>query len=121
MITLIQLVDFCMKKPAVTQEFPFDKKTMVFKVLGKMFLLTNISEWNYYKQKINIKNNPDKNKILRDRHESIVPGYHMNKKHWNTIHIFEEELDDENIFHLIDESYEIVKSKLSKKDQKSFF
>lgn len=121
MINLAQLVDFCMKKPGVTQEFPFDKKTMVFKVLGKMFILTNVTEWEQYRSKINLKNTPDKNEILRDSYASIIPGYHMNKKHWNTINLYDEELSDNIIFDLIDESYEIVRSKLSKKDQKTLF
>lgn len=108
-----------MKKPGISQEFPFDKKTMVFKLYGKIFLLTNIQDWQEYRGSINIKNTPEKNIFLRNKYSSIIPGYHMNKKHWNTIQIFEEELNDEFIFHLIDESYKIVKSKLTKKIQKT--
>ena len=119
MINLNQLVDFCMKKSGVNQEFPFDKKTMVFKLCGKMFLLTNIQEWEQYQGRINVKNEPEINTLLREQYSSIIPGYHMNKKHWNTINIFEEELDDDFIFNLIDESYEIIKLKLPKKDQKT--
>ena len=117
MIRMEEFVDYCMMKPGVSQEFPFDKKTMVFKLHGKMFALTDLEKWYEGKASINLKNDPEKNTQLRDQYTAIIPGYHMNKKHWNTVNLYEEELDNEFIFQLIDESYEIIKEKLPKKLQ----
>jgi len=119
MLPLEEFVDFCMEKPGVTQDFPFDKKTMVFKLMGKIFVLANIELWNNGEASINLKNKPEINIKLRQQYSSIIPGYHMNKKHWNTVQISEEELDRDLVFALIDQSYEIVKSKLSEKDKKA--
>lgn len=119
MLSLSKLVDYCMEKPGVNQDFPFDKKTMVFRILGKIFLLTSVVGWQNNQETINLKNDPEKNKILREQYSAVIPGYHMNKKHWNTINVFEEELSDEQVYQLIDESYEIVKSKLPQNIQKT--
>ena len=119
MFSLQELVDYCMAKPGVTQEFPFDKKTMVFKLMGKMFALANIESWHQGLAALNLKNDPQINKTLREHYASIIPGYHMNKKHWNTIQVSEEELEQEMIYTLIDQSYEIVKSKLAQKYKKT--
>ena len=121
MITLEYLVDFCMSKKGVSQEFPFDKKTMVFKLCGKMFLLTDIKAWQERQGSVNLKNEPHINRSLREQYTSVVPGYHMNKKHWNTVRIEEEELDDSMILRLINESYEIIKEHLPEKDKKTLF
>ncbi len=117
MIRIEQLVDYCMAKPGVSQDFPFDKKTMVFKLHGKMFALANVEKWNLEHAALNLKNDPEKNIQLRERYAAIIPGYHMNKNHWNTLNLYEEELEDDLIFQLIDESYEIIKRNLPQKIQ----
>lgn len=97
--------NYCLAKKAVTEEFPFDKTTLAFKVLGKIFLLTSIGNPDF---SMNLKCEPEKAIALRSEYESIRPGYHMNKKHWNTVDVFKEELSDELIQSLIDHSYERV-------------
>lgn len=76
-----EIRDFCLSLKGVTECFPFDEVTLVFKVGGKMFLLTNLDG----DLSINIKCNPDKAIELRERYPAVMPGYHMNKQHWNTI------------------------------------
>lgn len=73
--------EFCLSLPASTEDFPFDEQTLVFKVGGKMFALTNVDLF----ESINLKCEPGKAVELREKYEGVLPGYHMNKKHWNTI------------------------------------
>ena len=101
---------YCLSKKGVTEEFPFDETTLVFKVMGKMFALTGLHRIPF---SVNLKCDPDKAIDLREYHSEIQPGYHMNKKHWNTCIL--EELPPEVMEHLIDHSYELVVSKLTKK------
>lgn len=100
-----------MSKPAVTETFPFDEETLVWKVMGKMFCLGNIRDFS----SINLKCDPERAAELRERWPQIVPGYHMNKKLWNTVYL--EGLAPELIFELIDHSYDEVVRKLPKKEQ----
>ena len=72
---------YCLLKKGVSEEFPFDNETLVFKVQGKVFALTNISEF----VSVNLKCDPEKAVELRDQFPAVVPGYHMNKKHLNTL------------------------------------
>lgn len=102
--------DYCLSKPGVTEGFPFDNKTLVFKVMGKMFALTDVDVF----ESINLKCDPDYAIELREKYEGVVDGYHMSKKHWNTVSV-ESDLSDRKIFHLINHSYELVVSKLTKK------
>lgn len=101
---------YCLALPGTTEEFPFDDKTLVFKVKGKIYTLTDVDTF----ESINLKCDPDRAIMLRDTYEEIIPGYHMNKKHWNTVKMTGS-LTDELIFELIDHSYELVKEKLPKK------
>ena len=117
MLTLEQLTDFCMDFPGTNQDFPFDTKTMVFKVSGKMFTLINVEQWMQGIERINVKCTPTYALQLREEYESIVPGYHMNKKHWNTLILHEGELSKELVFQLIDGSYNLVIQGLSKKER----
>jgi predicted DNA-binding protein (MmcQ/YjbR family) len=103
---------YCFQKKGTTEHFPFDKNTLVFKVGGKIFALTDISEF----KSINLKCNPEKAIILREQFSGIQPGFHMNKKHWNTIRFFDD-VDDNLIRDLIDHSYDLVLLSLSKKTQ----
>jgi len=104
--------DYCLSKNGVTESFPFDEITLVFKVIRKIFLLTNLG----VDLSINLKCDPEKAIELREMYSSIVPGFHMNKKHWNTV-IIDGSLSDLFIFSMIDHSYELVKQSLSKKQQ----
>jgi predicted DNA-binding protein (MmcQ/YjbR family) len=94
---------YCIFKPGVTEEFPFDNETLVFKVMGKVFALANVSEF----RSINLKCDPEKAVELRDRYAAVLPGYHMNKKHWNTI-TFDGSIADKLLKQWIDESYNLV-------------
>ena len=105
--------EYCLSKKGVTESFPFDETTLVFKVLGKMFLLMNLNS----ELSINVKCNPEKAIELREMYPSIVPGYHMNKNHWNTVFI-DGTLNERLIFSFIDHSYDLIRLSLSKNAQK---
>lgn len=106
--------DFCMSFAGVTEEFPFDSQTLVFKVMGKMFALTDVDTF----ESVNLKCDPDRAVLLREEYEEIIPGWHMNKKHWNTVSTIGS-LDDELIEELITNSYNLVADKLPKKDKEA--
>ncbi len=105
--------EYCLSKPGVSEGFPFDNKTLVFKVMGKMFALTDIDEF----EGINLKCDPDYAIELREKYEGVIDGYHMSKKHWNTIKTGSD-VPDKTLYHLINHSYELVVSKLTKKEKK---
>jgi len=105
------LQQYCSSKKGVTEEFPFDESTLVFKVMGKAFALSGLIE---VEARVNLKCDPDKAIELREEYSDIIPGFHMNKKHWNTVYI-ERELSDVLIKELIDHSYELVVNKLTRK------
>ena len=98
-----ELREYCISKKGVTEALPFDKDTLVFKVMGKMFLLTNIEKTD----SINIKCDPLKAIKLREFYPAVVPGWHMNKRHWNTI-LLDGSLPDDLIYTWIDASYDLV-------------
>ena len=104
--------DYCLSKPGVTVEFPFDQRTLVFKVVGKMFALTDVDEFI----SINLKCDPEKSIELREMYSGIIEGFHMSKKHWNTV-LTDGSIDDPLLIELIDHSYELVVAGLPKKDQ----
>ena len=104
---------YCLSKKAVTESFPFDEEALVFKVLDKMFLLTNITG----ELRMNIKCDPERAVELREEYSSVLPGYHMNKKHWNTLTL-DGTLGPDQVTELIQHSYDLVVQGLSKKDQK---
>lgn len=101
---------YCLSKKEVTEEFPFDETTLVFKVMGKMFLLTDLEG----DPQINVKCDPDKAVELREVYSCVVPGYHMNKKYWNTIRI-DGSVPDHLLRAWIDHSYDQVVSKLPRR------
>jgi len=111
-----QLYEFCLYKKAVTEHFPFDEDTLVFKVAGKMFALTSLKEWENENASINLKCDPEKANELRATYEAIKPGWHMSKTHWNTIH-FNSDVSDKMICDLIHHSYDLVFKSLTKKMQ----
>ncbi|MFC2133044.1 MmcQ/YjbR family DNA-binding protein [Bacteroidota bacterium] len=104
--------EYCLKKKGVTEGFPFDEETLVFKVMGKMFALTNLTPPRI----INLKCDPERAIELREEHENIRPGWHMNKKHWNTLDL-EGRLKTTLIKDLIDHSYQLVVEGLPKKEK----
>jgi predicted DNA-binding protein (MmcQ/YjbR family) len=114
-----ELRDYCLKKKGTTEDFPFDEDTLVFKVLGKMYLLVGLSKWERGEASINLKADPEYSVELRAEHESIRPGFHMSKKHWNTLYIHEDKLSTSFIFELIDHSYNMVLKGMSKKMRES--
>ena len=98
------LISYCTSKPFVTSDFPFDDEVMVFRICGKIFALLNIKS---LENNISLKCNPELALILREEYKGITPGYHLNKKHWNTI-ICSGQLGDDEIFDLARLSYNLV-------------
>ena len=111
MISAEDIRNYCIQKKHVTEHFPFDEHTLVFKVANKMFLLVPLDEEELI---FNAKNTPERCLELREQYASIQAGYHMSKIHWNTVRITDE-LPISLVFELIDESYELVVTKLPKK------
>jgi len=112
-----QLRIFCMAKKGVTAHFPFDNVTLVFKVMGKMFLLTGLDSWENGDPKINLKCNPEKAIELRESYEEITAGWHMSKKHWNTIALNTGNISQDFTEELINHSYDLAVKGLTKKMQ----
>ena len=107
-MNLEKIREYCLAKPETTESFPFDEDALVFKVFDKMFALVSLSEKN-----LSLKCDPDLAVQLREEHSFVLPGYHFNKKHWNTVYRAEE-VKDELIKDWIDHSFEMVISKLPK-------
>lgn len=103
------LREYCISKKDVTESFPFGDDTLVFKRSGRIFVLANLDG----DLSINLKCDPAIALELRERYSSVVPGYHMNKKHWNTVYI-DGSVPDKEIFSWIDHSYELVINKAKK-------
>ena len=104
--------DYCLAKKGVTEETPFGPDTLVYKVMGKMFALTGIDTFEF----INLKCDPDRAIELRESYSGIKPGYHMNKKLWNSVYIFDD-VGDDLMYELIDHSYDLIVASLTKKLQ----
>ncbi len=100
------LREYCISKRNVTESFPFGDDTLVFKVAGKIFVLANLEG----DLTINLKCDPSLALELRERYAAVTPGYHMNKKHWNTIKI-DGSVPDKEIFSWVDHSYDLVINK----------
>jgi predicted DNA-binding protein (MmcQ/YjbR family) len=109
---LARFREYCLGKPNATEETPFGPDTLVFKVGGKIFAITSLDE---VPARANLKCDPDLALELRDRYEEVRPGYHMNKKHWNTVDI-ESRIPDAEIRQMIDHSYKLVIKGLPKPD-----
>ncbi|MEX0966340.1 MAG: MmcQ/YjbR family DNA-binding protein [Bacteroidia bacterium] len=113
MMQIDEVRDFCLALPGTTEDFPFDRETLAFRIGGKIYALMNIE---VRPLRINLKCTPDRAEELRAEHPEIIPGYHMNKRHWNTVGL-EAGLDDELCRELIRHSYELVLAGLPKKLQ----
>jgi predicted DNA-binding protein (MmcQ/YjbR family) len=107
---LAQFREYCLSKPRATEGTPFGLDVLVFKVGGKMFALAALDE---VPPRVNLKCDPDLALELRDRYEQVTPGYHMNKKHWNTVEI-ESGIPIRELRKMIDHSYELVTKSLPK-------
>jgi predicted DNA-binding protein (MmcQ/YjbR family) len=108
--------EYCLSKKGVTEHFPFDEDTLVFKVGGKLFALASLSQWEKGEPRVNLKCDPDKAQELRAQYNEIQPGYHMSKIHWNTIAV-NQTVTDKMIYELIDHSYNLVFKSLTKNSQ----
>jgi predicted DNA-binding protein (MmcQ/YjbR family) len=101
---LAQFREYCLSKACATESTPFGPDVLVFKVGGKMFALAALDE---LPTTVNLKCDPDLALELRDRYEQVTPGYHMNKKHWNSVEI-EGGIPDPELQTMIDHSYDLV-------------
>ena len=115
-MNLQQFYEYCLSKKGVTEHFPFDEDTLVFKVGGKMFCLSSIKDWENGNPSLNLKCNPELAEELRAEYDAINPGYHMSKIHWNTID-FNSDVSDKMMCELINDSYDLVFKSLTKKIQ----
>ena len=112
-MTLPDFIDHCLAKKCVEETTPFGPEVLVYKVRGKMFALTDPDQ---VPARVNLKCDPDRALELRDEYESVIPGYHMNKRHWNTV-ILDDSLPSELVTDLIDHSYDLVVKGLKKSDR----
>lgn len=108
----------CLSHNGVTEHFPFDQDTLVFKVGGKMFALSSLLKWEESSPSVNLKCEPERALELRATYDAIQPGFHMNKKHWNTVTI-NQDAADQLIKELITHSYELVFKSLPQTMQKN--
>jgi predicted DNA-binding protein (MmcQ/YjbR family) len=107
-----ELRDYCLQKPGTTEGFPFGEETLVFKVAEKIYLLIGLTNGNRF----NVKCDPELAIELRERYPEVIPGYHMNKKLWNTVYM-DGSLTRKQLCEMIDHSYEQVVKSLPKKVQ----
>jgi predicted DNA-binding protein (MmcQ/YjbR family) len=103
-----------MAKKAVTEHFPFDEDTLVFKVGGKIFCMTSLQEWENNRPSLNLKGDPEQNEELREQYASVRPGYHSNKLHWNTVDC-NGDVSDKLLLQMLQQSYDLVFAGLTKK------
>ncbi|MBD1385692.1 MmcQ/YjbR family DNA-binding protein [Mucilaginibacter rigui] len=106
-----ELRDYCLAKPAATEGLPFGEDTLVFKVGEKIFLITSLGQPSF-----NVKCDPEYAIELREQFNEVTPGYHMNKKHWNTVRT-DGSLTNKQLRDMIDHSYELILKSLPKKLQ----
>lgn len=111
-MNLEQVREYCLSKKGVTETLPFDEDTPVYKVMNKIFLLANLNP----PYSINIKCDPERAIELREKYDDVIPGYHMNKTHWNTVYL-ETRIPYKFIFEWIDHSYDLIAAGLKKKDK----
>ncbi|TDB66998.1 MmcQ/YjbR family DNA-binding protein [Arundinibacter roseus] len=110
-MNLEQLRDYCLSLPGTSEDFPFGEETLVFRVKGKIFLLTPVDS---EQRRFNVKCDPEKAIELREEYPSVKPGYHMSKKHWNTI-LDEGKVPDSLLKTWIKDSYDLIVESLPAK------
>lgn len=101
---------YCLAKPGVTEGFPFDSETLVFKVMGKMFALTHVDDF----VSVNVKCDPEYALELRETFQGVKPGYHMSKVHWNTVAVAAD-VPEKLLLEFVDQSYDLVVKSLTKR------
>ncbi len=109
-MTLEAFRSHCMRKPGFSEDFPFGPETLVFRVAGRIFALMDADDF----VSVNLKCDPERAIELRERYEGITPGYHMNKRHWNTV-VTDGSVPGRLLLELADHSYELVRAALPKK------
>jgi predicted DNA-binding protein (MmcQ/YjbR family) len=109
-MTFEDLRAYLLSKPEAVEDFPFDTTTLVLKVAGKMFAALGINDEPL---RINLKSDPLTAEVLRQRHAAVLPGYHMNKRHWNTV-VLDGSVPEEELREMIDDSYRLVVAGLPK-------
>lgn len=107
------LREYCLHKKHTEESLPFGESTLVFKLNNKIFVLMGLEDGSH---SCNLKCDPEKAIELRETYDGVIPGYHMNKKHWNTV-LFNEDISDQLIYDLVDHSYELILDSFSKKIQ----
>ncbi|MGQ2982850.1 MmcQ/YjbR family DNA-binding protein [Flavobacterium sp.] len=115
-MTIQDFYDYCLSKKGVTEHFPFDEDTLVFKVGGKMFALSSLSQWEKSEPSVNLKCDSERALELRAQYDAINPGYHMSKVHWNTVNV-NGDVPQKLLLELISHSYELIFNSLTKKAQ----
>ncbi|MEO6696174.1 MAG: MmcQ/YjbR family DNA-binding protein [Ignavibacteria bacterium] len=111
---LEQLQSYCLSKKHATEDYPFGEGTLAFRVKEKIFALTSVTG---NPESVNLKCNPELAVDLRERYDDVKPGYHMNKKHWNTV-VITGKIPDKEIENMIDHSYDLIFKSLSQKIRK---
>jgi predicted DNA-binding protein (MmcQ/YjbR family) len=113
MTELDAVTAYLLSKPGVTEERPFGPDTLVYKVMGKMFALL---AWEATPLRVNLKCDPEHAMVLREIYPAVLPGYHMNKRHWNTV-VLDGSIPEDEIRAMVDESYDLVVAGLKKSDR----
>ena len=103
--------EYCLSKKGVTEEFPFDSVTLVFKVMNKVFAICGLEKIPFA---VNLKCDPERAIELREEYPSIIGGFHMHKKHWNTV-TPDSQISNQFFFELVDHSYDMVVKGMTKK------
>jgi predicted DNA-binding protein (MmcQ/YjbR family) len=109
-MTLDEYREYCHSFKGITEEFPFDETTLVYKVGGKIFTLTDINSYEH----VSVKCDPEDALAYREIYESVIPGYHLNKRHWNSVNCGGD-VPDETLKGWIRDSYDLVVKSLTKK------
>lgn len=109
-----ELREYCLSFPHTSEGLPFDETTLVFKVANKMFCLTDLETFEL----INVKCDPEEAVLLREEYEAVIPGYHSNKKHWNSL-VMDGSLPDHLILKWVKDSYDLVVKGMPKKEQRT--
>jgi predicted DNA-binding protein (MmcQ/YjbR family) len=110
MIDLESLRTHCLRHPGTTEDSPFGENVLAYRVGGKIFALTDVEN---FPSSVNLKCDPERAVELRERYDGVLPGYHMNKKHWNTV-MLDGSVPDREVREMIDHSYELVRASLKK-------
>lgn len=113
-LNIESLREYCLNKKGATEGFPFDETTLVFKVAGKMFALTDTES----PLAVNLKCDPQKAIELREKYDAVKPGYHMSKKHWNTVNI-DGSIPSDTVAGWIDDSYQLIVKGLTAKQRET--